>query len=213
MSVEAWKSLFDVAAVVLLFLTFAAGAGVLITGNVVNKRQEEKLRKFDGDITRAKSDLTLQVGHVAVLQKEASDARAAQQQVGIELEKQRQRTAEAEKTLLALTKRQGNRHISEHSVRVSLQGKPAGRVIIWYQPNDPEAYWFSFQIMGELMSAGWIASQPVPVPDNISVVEFLGPEYQTDRDKIDRFMRSVPPAVRIAGGNGELTLMSKKCAK
>ena len=45
MSVEAWKSAFDIATVVLLFLTFAAGAGVLITGNIINKRQTGKLHQ------------------------------------------------------------------------------------------------------------------------------------------------------------------------
>jgi len=35
MTVEAWKSLFDVLTVALLGLTFLAGAGVLITGNII----------------------------------------------------------------------------------------------------------------------------------------------------------------------------------
>jgi hypothetical protein len=60
MSVEAWKSLFDVLTVVLLGLTFAAGAGVLITGNIINRRQEEKLRNFDVDLTAAKAGLAAQ---------------------------------------------------------------------------------------------------------------------------------------------------------
>jgi hypothetical protein len=55
MSVEGWKPLLDIAAVVLLFLTFSAGAGVLFTGNIINKRQEGKLHQFDVDLTGAKS--------------------------------------------------------------------------------------------------------------------------------------------------------------
>ena len=69
MSVEGLKSLFDIAAVVLLFLTFAAGAGVLITGNIINKRQEEKLHQFDAGLTGAKTELAKQ-------QKRAADAEA-----------------------------------------------------------------------------------------------------------------------------------------
>ena len=46
MPVEVWKSLFDWATVVLLFLTFAAGAGALWTGNIINAHQEEKLRNL-----------------------------------------------------------------------------------------------------------------------------------------------------------------------
>ncbi len=60
MPVEGWKSLFDIATVVLLGLTFAAGAGVLITGNIINRAQDEKLHKFDSDLTTAKSELAIQ---------------------------------------------------------------------------------------------------------------------------------------------------------
>ncbi len=60
MSVEPLKSLFDVLTVVLLGLTFFAGAGVLITGNIINKRQSEQLKAFDADIIKAKSDLAAQ---------------------------------------------------------------------------------------------------------------------------------------------------------
>jgi hypothetical protein len=44
-SVESWKSFFDVATVALLFLTFLAGAGVLLTGNIINERQSKQLRQ------------------------------------------------------------------------------------------------------------------------------------------------------------------------
>lgn len=70
MAVESLKAIFDVVAVVLLFLTFAAGVGVLITGNIINKRQEEQLRKFDKDL----KDKDLKIAEV---QKEAEDERLA----------------------------------------------------------------------------------------------------------------------------------------
>lgn len=54
MSVEGWKSLFDVLAVVLLGLTFVAGFGGLVTGKVVNRRQENRLRQLQGALTQAK---------------------------------------------------------------------------------------------------------------------------------------------------------------
>jgi hypothetical protein len=59
-SVEVWKSVFDTAAVILLFLTFLAGAGVLLTGNVINRRQETKLGKFSKDLTDAETALAKQ---------------------------------------------------------------------------------------------------------------------------------------------------------
>jgi hypothetical protein len=57
MSVESLKVFFDIAAVVLLFLTFVAGAGVLITGNIISDRQADKLRQFDQNLTAAKTEL------------------------------------------------------------------------------------------------------------------------------------------------------------
>jgi hypothetical protein len=57
MSIEAWKSVFDWGAVGLILLTFAFGAGALITGNKINKLQESRLRQFDKDLTDAKTAL------------------------------------------------------------------------------------------------------------------------------------------------------------
>ncbi|MBB5059182.1 hypothetical protein HDF16_003905 [Granulicella aggregans] len=76
MSVEGLKSLFDIATVVLLGLTFFAGAGVLITGNIINKRQDGKLRQFDVDLTGAKTELAKQQERAA--KAEASIALAEQ---------------------------------------------------------------------------------------------------------------------------------------
>jgi len=53
MSVEAWKAIFDTGSVLLLFATFALGAGALITGNIINKRQEVQLQQFRSDIAQA----------------------------------------------------------------------------------------------------------------------------------------------------------------
>lgn len=52
MSVESWKAFFDVGTVVLLFLTFAFGFGVLFTGNIVNTRQAEEIRRQDLQIAQ-----------------------------------------------------------------------------------------------------------------------------------------------------------------
>lgn len=49
---------------------------------------------------------------LAGLQKAASDAKAAQQKVEIDLEKQKERTATAEKNLLELQERIKDRHLS-----------------------------------------------------------------------------------------------------
>jgi hypothetical protein len=103
-SLESWKTAFEIAGVILLGLTFLSGAGVLITSNRLNARQAERLRQFDKDLTGAKTELGQQQeraakesGKVAGLQKDAADAKTAQQRVETELAKQRERTANAEK--------------------------------------------------------------------------------------------------------------------
>ena len=47
---EAWKSFFDIGAIVLLFLTFLFGIGILVTGNIINGRQEKEIKQFGIDL-------------------------------------------------------------------------------------------------------------------------------------------------------------------
>ena len=46
MSVELWKVIFDWATVVLIAFTVLSGAGALMTGDILSKRQEVKLHEF-----------------------------------------------------------------------------------------------------------------------------------------------------------------------
>ncbi len=75
MTVEGLKTAFDWAAVVLLFLTFAAGFGVLVTGNLINRRQAEQLRKFDEALTEAKTELGRQQERAAKAEADALSLR------------------------------------------------------------------------------------------------------------------------------------------
>src|SRR5271163_13602 len=100
MTVEALKTIFDWVAVILLFLTFASGVGVLITGNIINKRQGQQLRQFDIDLTGAKTDLGRQQERAASAEAKASDAKAAasdalakQQNIELDLKRQEERAA------------------------------------------------------------------------------------------------------------------------
>lgn len=53
-SLEWWKNGFEISGVILLLLTFIAGAGALWFGRQVNKAQTERLRQFDKGLTDAK---------------------------------------------------------------------------------------------------------------------------------------------------------------
>ncbi len=132
MTVEAWKSIFDVLAVVLLGLTFFAGAGVLITGNIINGRQTEKLRQFDSDLVSAKGDLAKQQeraanadAKVAGLEKDASDAKTAQQEVEMQLVTAR-KDVEAAKTQAETAKKTAE---DERLTRLELEKTLAPREI------------------------------------------------------------------------------------
>jgi hypothetical protein len=108
------KSLFDVLTLVLLGLTFFAGAGVLITGNVINRRQAEQLRRFNSDLTAAETELGKQqerareaderAGKIEAsnitLRTDLENATAESTRRQTELEVEQRKTAEAQKALV-----------------------------------------------------------------------------------------------------------------
>lgn len=81
MTVDGLKIIFDWVAVILLFLTFAAGLGALVTGSIINKRQEVQLRQFDKDLTNAKERAAANEREAAELRKQAEDERMARTQL------------------------------------------------------------------------------------------------------------------------------------
>jgi hypothetical protein len=171
MTVEGLKTAFDWAAVILLFLTFAAGSGVLVTGNIINRRQEGKLRAFDNDLTSAKMSLAKQQERAANADERASrieagnlqlrtdleDATAESRSAQSRLEEEQRKTAKAQKEaadaqsalqghINEVAKRQGQRLLDFKKFVAFLRGKPKGAVRILYSPNDPEAYTFAVHI-------------------------------------------------------------------
>jgi F0F1-type ATP synthase membrane subunit b/b' len=182
MSVETLKTVFDVGTVVLLFLTFAFGAGVLVTGNIINHRQAQQLRKFDEDLTDAKTELGRQQERAAkaeqdaadakttaaqtseratVLEKSALDAKAAQQRVETDLAKQQERTADAEKAAsdaaLALAKFKQPRTLTrEQRERITAKARPfAGMAFDVATSNGKEPLNLVIKIEEALAAAGW----------------------------------------------------------
>jgi hypothetical protein len=168
MTVEGLKIIFDWVAVILLFLTFASGVGVLVTGNIINKRQGAQLRQFDQDLTGAKSALAEQqrraseaAAKVAGLEKDAANAKTAQQGVETELARQKERTANAEKAAsdaaLALAKFKQPRSLSpeqQHKLRVALEPF-AGQNFACAVYPDPEPLALLTVLDANLRSAEW----------------------------------------------------------
>jgi hypothetical protein len=168
MSVEGIKAVFDWGAIILLFLTAVFGTGAFFTGNVINKRQAEQLRQFDHNLTEAKTELGKQQeraaradAQVAGLDKDASDAKAAQQRVETELAKQKERTASAEKAAsdaaLALARFKQPRSLSpEQQDTLITTLKPfAGQHFAFAVFPDPEPLALLRMLDTILRSAGW----------------------------------------------------------
>lgn len=168
MSIETLKSGFDIATVVLLFLTFLAGAGVLITGNIINGRQASKLQQFDLDLAAATTEQDKQReraatadARVAGLEKDAADAKA-------EMAKQQTRAALAEKNLLELQGQVEPRRLTESQkaelVRLLTGGGPNGVAIVT-PLMDGEASDFADDFKSALEAANW---QTVRIVNRIS---------------------------------------------
>ncbi len=178
MSLELWKSIFEYGGVILLFLTFVFGAGVVIATNRINERQAGELRDFNKKLTDAQTELEKQKerasiadGKVAGLQTAASDAKAAQQRVEKDLAVAQKEAADSELALRRyvdlVARSVSPRRIDSKKFLELLKGQPKGTVEIWYVPNDEEASTFASQLAYWLgpKGAGWGVSALKPLPD------------------------------------------------
>jgi hypothetical protein len=141
---------------------------------------------------------------LAVLQKAASDAEAAQKRVEIDLEKQREKTANAETQLLQLAKKQAGRTIAKGSLSSLLIGKPTGLVRIEYEPDDTEAYQYAMDIFTELTGTRWKINRVEKIADNASLASSLPPEgrkFMTEQE-LAAERQLFPISVRRGGGAG-----------
>lgn len=165
MPLESWKSFFEIGGVILLFLTFIFGAGVVFTTNKLNERQAEQLRVFDRNLTDAKTDLGEQQeraakadSKVAALQNDAANAKAAQLRVEIDLAKQREKTAGAEKALLELQARLADRKLTQpqrNDLTNLLKEWPGTDVDVIVWGDSAEVEIITGQILECLQNAGW----------------------------------------------------------
>ncbi|SRR5579871_4323340 len=94
-SVESWNSFFELGGVILLFLTFAFGAGFVLTGKKIKVRQEVQLRQFDKDLTDAKRGLVDQQERAANAEKVAAEAKRVAGTFEKDISLANQRAAEA----------------------------------------------------------------------------------------------------------------------
>jgi hypothetical protein len=115
------------------------------------RAKDEKISGLDLDSAKAKQDL-------AGIQKAAADAKSAQQRVETDLEKQREKTANAEKALLELQARLADRVLTkaqQDSVTNQLKQWAGIDVDVMVWGDSAEIEIVSQQIIQALMAAGW----------------------------------------------------------
>lgn len=98
-SLEFWKNIFEIAGVVLLLLTFVAGAGVLWFSRKLNAVQAEQLRQFDKGLTDAKLELGKQLERAAVAEKALKDIDTKAEGFRLAIAKANERAAKAQESL------------------------------------------------------------------------------------------------------------------
>lgn len=217
MSLDDWKTAIEIIGVVTLFVTFVLGGWALLIGKQIGKRDSETIRNLEKQTAETSEraeklenqnlELRKTVGliesgasesakEVAALQKAATDAKAAQQRVQVELALQEQRTEELRskniETARALEKERTERaelektvaprslmSTSESTARLrKFSGTP---VVIEFESNDNEAKRLALYIYGSLEQAQWdirqVSHATNLLPDGIVVeVERGGPE-------------------------------------
>jgi hypothetical protein len=154
MPAESWKTIFDVSAVVLLFLTFAAGAGGFVFGNIINKRQSAQLRQFDNDLTGAKLELGKQQERAANAERSAADAKSTAEKFQLEIAEANARAAEAQ---LALERLKAPRILNDTQVKAiaALLKEYPGQEYELEAVNDREPLSLAQGIITAVNHAGW----------------------------------------------------------
>lgn len=194
MSVELWKTIFDWAAVVLVGLTFIAGAGALITGKVLSDRQSEIIASKDRQAALDSKAKDLQIatltdratkaeGDIATADKNAADANAKAEGFRADIananesaEQARAQvataTAEAAKANLELARIKAPRSLAISSETLeALRAFPGTEYTFSGASADQESVDFLKQIDGALQGVGWKRVNPEP-PTVIGVNPF-----------------------------------------
>lgn len=123
MTVEELKTVFDWTALILGFLTVVAGVGILITGNIINKRQAGQIEQFDKDLR----DKDVKI---AEAQQEAG---AANDRAGAAVErasKADERAAMNEKEAARLTKEAEDERMARVQLAASISWRAPDRSLV-----------------------------------------------------------------------------------
>lgn len=98
-SLEFWKNVFEITGVVLLLLTFFAGAGALWFSKKLNAAQAEQLRQFNKGLTDTSLELGKQQERAAIAEKALKDIDTKAEGFRLAIAKANERAAKAQESL------------------------------------------------------------------------------------------------------------------
>jgi hypothetical protein len=189
MSLEEWKTTFELLGLVALLATFGFAFGAWYFSRAVNKVQAEQLRQFDKGLTEAKTELAKQQARAADAEKALREVDSKTEGFRLAIANANERAAKAEENLgnakkdaaLALQQAaEANRIAEEEKLkRVQIEERmkprafrPTPQQISSLQAYKGTEYTFSAvfgdeesinllkQLDGILLSAGWIRVKP-----------------------------------------------------
>src|SRR5258708_164949 len=146
---------------VLVFAALVAVGTVLST--YMAFRRAKQFADSEGALNAAKEkildnalrDKTLEI---EALKRDGADAKTAQQKVEIDLSKQKELTARAQKDLLELQERVKPRHLTAEQAKEliqSLKGQPKGQLEIRTLVGNPESHNFGLELKEVFKASGW----------------------------------------------------------
>ena len=172
MSAEALKSFFDWGTVVLVGLTFIFGAGALITGNKISKRQDKELADFKlkaANAERAAGEANQNAGEASERAKNLENANLTLRGQIATLEtgasQQKERAANAEKELIQLKQKLKWRTITPEQraelIRLLSPVPKNGTTVLSVSSGmgDAESDAFGNQIADVLKASGFTVSR------------------------------------------------------
>lgn len=130
---------------------------------------------------------------VSALQKAASDAKTAQQKVEIQLAKQQEVAATAERNLLLLKEQMKDRTISDVQAdnmvakldEMFTKGFPRGKVVIKWATSTPDAWPLVLRLKDILKAAGWTEVTDLPALAMTGNGFFIGMRDRTNPPKCE----------------------------
>lgn len=223
-TLESWKDGFEITGVLLLFLTFIAGAGALWFSRKLNTVQAEQLRQFDKGLTDAKTELGKQEERAAIAEKALREVdtktegfrlaiaqaneRASKAQLDIAKANERGAKLENEAAVAKLETEKLKQVVAwriippEATTELEkvLSGKP-GSVNLRYTDGDPEALFLAIQISQILGKAKW---QVAPGAEKFSNAIQFGIALPDSAGADAQTLRSAFAAAKIPFSRGPL---------